>query len=58
MKKISILCFLLLFISSCSDDNKTSIEKELKNPNQNTSSDSYKTSRIDFEKDLNTILKK
>lgn len=58
MKKISILLFLLLFISSCSDKEDDAITKELSNPNKSNVSDKYKSSRIDFEKDLNTIIKK
>lgn len=57
MKKSLIIVFILFFLFSCSDNKKNNIvENELINPNQNTKQDIYKTSRLDFEKDINTIL--
>ncbi len=59
MKKILLLSLLTFLLFSCSDDKKNNIVwNELSNPNQNNTKDSYKASRIDFEKDLNTILEK
>lgn len=60
MKKIFLILLLVLSLTSCfnSNNSKNQVAKELVNPNQNSSVDVYKTARLDFDKDLNTIIKK